>query len=88
MSVKGAQQFCGDDKKTILYKIPARPRGGRPLTGVALLSLVFGAERYGSIKHTEKYPSVGVFFGRNTGIFGNSDAPVPVIFLEILLCFR
>lgn len=77
MSVKGAQQFLDNNKQTYPHKIPARPRGGRPLTGCAWLSLFFGcAERYGS---TEKVPlPLGFCIGSVWVLSGNSTSAVPV----------
>ena len=59
-------------------KIPARPRGGRPLTDRALLSPFFGcAERYDG---AEIVPLLlGFCIGTVWVSAGNSTAPVPVI---------
>lgn len=42
---KARSNFKGEEKKAILYKIPARPCAGRPLTALALLSLFSGAPK-------------------------------------------
>ena len=42
---KARSNFEGEEKKAILYKIPARPCAGRPLTACTLLSRFSGRRK-------------------------------------------
>ena len=54
---KARSNFGGIGKRDKFYKIPARPRGGRPLTDCTLLSRFGCAERYAFVR--KRFPPLG-----------------------------
>ena len=54
---KARSNFGGIGKRDNFYKIPARPRGGRPLTDCTLLSRFGCAERYAFVR--KRFPPLG-----------------------------